>query len=248
MVLDPLDRAGRDIRERAELQRDLPFREKVDQGRIFLGAGGMADPVDPQYLRRAAHAFGPRRLAGMYAGFEAEAPRFLVNRRERLRRHHVLRAAHADADNAVFGQFLDLGQGPRGVFGAMIAHQIRDQPGLAFRDSVEPAPDRLGQVTGAQSLIGEARRREEKFGIENVLPRQIPRHRLGDESEILRRLEKSVLPDPGVDKGGKVGIGQALAQGRAVRYGGITAMLFDQCPKRVERDRALEMEMQFSLG
>ncbi len=51
VVLQPVEHAGAHVRRRAHLERDAPFCELGDQGRILDGAHAVTDPLGPQVVQ-----------------------------------------------------------------------------------------------------------------------------------------------------------------------------------------------------
>ena len=207
----------------------------------------MADPVHLQSRDRAAYGGRPRRLTRMGRRPQAKATGRLVHRREGLGRVQMFRAADTNADDALIQYALDFRQGQHRLFRAVITDQIGDQPDFCFRHPVQALADRPGQPLGLQALTHEAGWREKHLGIADILPRQIPRHRLGDEGEIVVGADKAILPNPYGDKIRKVLVGQALTQIGLHHDIWVATVFLHQLPQRRQRNGAFKVQVQFNF-
>src|SRR6266404_2476511 len=100
VVGERADRAGADVRERADVEHDPASGELADEPRILLGADAVTQPVGAERLERAAHGGGACDLARMRDGAEPERLRPAEDVLVRLGRELRLEPAESDADDA----------------------------------------------------------------------------------------------------------------------------------------------------
>ncbi len=95
------DRAGGDVRGRADLQRDAGLGEVGEQRGVLGGRGAVADPLGAQQLERVPDRLGPGRLPRVRQAAQAGGAGGVEVRLELRPRHADLRPAEAEADQAV---------------------------------------------------------------------------------------------------------------------------------------------------
>jgi hypothetical protein len=66
VVLVTRDGARLNVARKARFDPDAPFRQEVEKGIIFDGAGGVTDPLGPELSKSLPHALGAARFTGMY--------------------------------------------------------------------------------------------------------------------------------------------------------------------------------------
>jgi hypothetical protein len=229
MLADRSRHAGRDIGQRAHLQRHSRRREAVEQGRILLGA--QAVPI-----RSACRASSAPRILSA----PAASPACTVVRKpsERARAKAAANGSGGCAcseppipmptmpasprqprppDRASPSLAPGRGHGPG-----------QDQRHLDRGYAVEPVADRPRQRRRCQTLGQETGRREEHLGILDVLGHQFARHGLGDQGEILVGAQEAVLPYPHLDEMRKVAEAEARRDIRRLADRRIPAVLLDQ--------------------
>jgi hypothetical protein len=65
MLVERADHAGAQVRDRADVEHDLPVGELVDQAGVLGGADAVTQAVGAELLQRAANRGRPRDLAGV---------------------------------------------------------------------------------------------------------------------------------------------------------------------------------------
>ena len=238
------------VRDRADVEHELPLGELAHEAGVLDGADAVADAVGAERVERASH----RRCAGDLARVRHRGEALVAREREhrlvRLRRKLGLEAAEPDPDDAAIAV-------PRRVpydLGRFVerkaAHDVGCQPHLDAEPlarlvgAVAVAAEDLVPADAAPHALG---RREDALDVDGAVLRRLGRVVDDDLPEVLARPQRVRREDPDLDEVREVAelVERAqLLDGRARKRVVVPSRDLEQ---RLGPHRPLEVDVQLDL-
>ena len=247
MVLERRHRAGAEVRDRADVEHDLPRRQLPDERRVLDGTDPVADPVRVERLERAPHRGRPDDLARVGHRREPFALRVAEDVRVRLRRELRLEPSEPDPGEPVRERISDRGSG------LVLREAAGDVRGERDLDPVQ-----LAGLVGAVAEAGEdlvpgdaaadaLRRGEDPLDVDRAVRGRLRCVVDDDLAEVVGLLERVRGQDPDLDEVREVPELVELSESLHCVGGERVVVPPRDLEQRLRPHRPLEVDVQLDL-